>query len=75
MYKVKKSFVLVSGDLDHDKTSVNVFINRLLSALTIEYGIKNFGIFSDGPLSQFKNQFVSNYLPNFCNVHDIEQLL
>ena len=74
MYKIKKSFVFVSDDLDHDKTLAIVFMNELLKALTREYGINNFDIFSDGPSSQFKNQFVFNYLPNFCNAYDIEKL-
>ena len=74
MYKIKKSFVFVSDDLDHDKTSVIVFMNELLKALTRDYGINNCDIFSDEPSSQFKNQCVCNYLPNFCNAYDIEKL-
>ena len=48
MYKIMK---FVSDGLDDNKTSAIVFMNRLLSALTTGYGIKNFDIFSVGPLS------------------------
>ena len=74
MHQKQKSFVFVSNDLDHDKTSVIVFMNKLLSMLSIDHGVINFDIFSDGPSSQFKNQYVFNYLPQLCERNSIGRL-
>lgn len=63
MHAEKKSIVFVSDELDHEKNSVCVFIHELLSKLVAKHGITKVDIFSDGPSSQFKNQFVLNYLP------------
>ena len=74
MQKEKKSFVFVSDDLDHDKTSVCVFMDKVLSKLTTENGIKKADIFSDGPSSQFKNKYIFNYLPSLCKRHHLDSL-
>ncbi len=74
MQKEKKSFVFVSDDLDHDKTSVCVFMDKVLSKLATENGIKKADIFSDGPSSQFKNKYIFNYLPSLCKRHHLDSL-
>ena len=66
--------VFVSDNLDHDKTSVLVFLHKLLVELTAEEPIKNVDIFSDGPSSQFKNQFVFNFLPVLRKLHHLDSL-
>jgi len=62
MRKETTSVVFVSDDLDHDKTSVLVFINHLLGDLK-KHSINQIDIFSDGHSSQFNNQYVLNCLP------------
>lgn len=57
------SKVFVSDDLEHDKVSVLVYMHMLLSKLVTEYNIKVVDVFSDGPSSQFKNQYIFNALP------------
>ena len=69
-----KSMVFVSDDLDHDKTSVLVFLHKLLAELTDKETIKNVDIFSDGPSSQFKNQYVFNFLPVLRELYHLESL-
>ncbi len=70
----KRSMVFVSDDLDHDKTSVLVFLHKLLADLTAKEAITKVDIFSDGPSSQFKNQFVFNLLPVLRELHHLESL-
>ena len=74
MEKEKKSLVFVSDDLDHDKTSVCVFMDKVLSKLTTENGIKKADIFSDGPSSQFKNQYIFSYLPSLYKRYQLDSL-
>lgn len=74
MHKEQKSMVFVSDDLDHDKTSVCVYMHKVLSKLTTENAIKKADIFSDGPSSQFKNQYVFNYLPSLYKQHLLDCL-
>ena len=70
MRKETRSAVFVSDDLDHDKTSVLVFINHLLGDLK-KHSINQIDIFSDGHSSQFKNQYVLNCLPVLLERHDL----
>ncbi len=58
----------------HNKTSVLVFMDRLLNNLSKNEGIKNIDIFWDGPSSQFKNQYVLNYLPMLLKQYGMECL-
>ena len=74
MHNEQKSMVFVSDDLDHEKTSVLVFIHKVLSELTTKYAIRKVDIFSDGPSSQFKNQYVFNCLPFLLQQHHLECL-
>ena len=73
-HDAKKRMVFVSDNLDHDKTSVLVFIHKLLVELISEKAIKKADIFSDGPSSQFKNQYVLNFLPVLRDLNHIESL-
>ena len=66
--------VFVSDDLDHDKTSVCVFMHKVLTMLTTENAIKKADIFSDGPSSQFENQYVFNFLPFLYKQHHLNCL-
>lgn len=59
---------------DHDKTSVCGLMDKVLSKLTTESGIKKADIFSDGPSSQFKNKYIFNYLPSLCKRHHLDSL-
>ena len=70
----KKSMVFVNDNLDHDKTSVLVFLHKLLVELTTKEPIKNVDIFSDGPSLQFTNQFVFNFPPVVRKLHHLDSL-
>ena len=74
MHKEQKSMVFVSDDLDNDKTSVCVYMHKVLVKLTTENAIKKVDIFSDGPSSQFKNQYVFNYLPSLYEQYNLDCL-
>ena len=69
-----RSIVYVSDDLDHDKTTVLVFLIKLLVDLTRSEGVQRIDIFSDRPLSQFKNQYVFNCLPMLFQRNGLDHL-
>ena len=73
MRKETRRVVVVSDGLDHDKTSVLCFINHLLGDLK-KHSINQIDIISDGPSSQFKNQYVLNCLPVLLERHDLARL-
>ena len=55
----RQSMVIVSDELDHTKYSVYVFIKCVFRYLkTIFPNVKQINVFSDGPMSQFKQRFL-----------------
>jgi hypothetical protein len=63
----KISYSIISDDLSHSKTSVWVFIKKIINDLQTVYNtIKEVTIFTDGCASQFKNRFTLSNLC-FCN--------
>ncbi len=67
--RIKLSIVYVSDHLEHDKTIVLVIMKKLFRDLTKNNSVKNIDVFSDGPSSQFKNQYVFNALPFLVGYH------
>ena len=59
---IQSSIAIVSDDLDHDKTAVLVFMNRLLQRVKDEFNVNVVDVFSDGASSQFKNQYIFHSL-------------
>ena len=59
-----ESHVIVSDDLKHDKTSVAVFMCKVVNDLVKgrHPNITRVWIFSDGPSSQFKNRYIAHFL-------------
>lgn len=54
----KKSMIIVSNDMTHDKHCVCTFLNQIYDYLTSEKpNVKTLSIFSDGCAAQFKNRF------------------
>lgn len=70
----QRSIVYASDHLEHDKTTVLVLMNKLFCDLTKNNDIKNIDFFSDGPSSQFKNQYVFNALPYLVGYHCLNHL-
>ena len=60
---VCSSHVIVSDDHSHEKTSVAVFMDMVINDFIKESfpNVKQVDIFSDGPSSQFKNKFMTNF--------------
>ena len=59
-----ESHVIVSDDLKHDKTSVAVFMCKVVNDLVKgrHPNITRVWIFSDEPSSQFKNRYIAHFL-------------
>lgn len=60
-----KSFVIISEDLEHDSSAVNLFNTKLIFFMVKSFGkrnIKKIHYFSDGAASQYKNKY------NFINL-------
>ena len=55
-----ESFAIVSDTLDHSKNTVFPFTFKLLQSINTLFGlnIKTIDIWTDGPTSQFKNQYL-----------------
>lgn len=62
------SFSIVSDNLDHTKSSIAPYIDRLLEELP--QGIKTVKIWSDGPSKQFKNRFMAATIPPLEEKHN-----
>ncbi|XP_063232470.1 uncharacterized protein LOC134536608 [Bacillus rossius redtenbacheri] len=55
----RRCFVIVSDDLNHNKYSVWVFLNKLIKVLKEEFpSLARVHIFSDGSAAQFKNRYI-----------------
>ena len=60
----KKSFVIISNDLNHTKEAVYAFVSYILEYLNKNYAnLKIVNIWSDGAASQFKQRYL------FANLH------
>jgi hypothetical protein len=58
------SFVIISDDIHHEKTSVALFLDMLLQNYLPQLSSpKRLTIFSDGAASQFKNRYILAILP------------
>ena len=64
------SHVIVSDDLEHDRTAVTVFMDTVLEGFVKQRHpeVKTVYVFSDGPSSQFKNKFIVSILPTFDRI-------
>lgn len=64
LHNDKRSFVIVSDDMDHGKFAVWTFLKALIMELKAEFtNLVKIKIFSDGSAAQFKNRFtLSNLL-------------
>ncbi len=64
---VCNSYAIVSDDHTHEKKSVAVFMDRVLSIFVKEKNpeVNEVHIFSDGPSSQFKNKYIVRLLQTF----------
>ena len=74
LHQSQRSIIYVSDHLEHDKTTVLVLMNKLFVELTKSNGVKKIDVFSDGPSSQFKNQYVFNALPYLVGYHCLDRL-
>lgn len=66
------SHVIVSDLLRHDKTSVSVFTDHILTCLPD--GVKEVRVWTDGPASQFKNKFVMAAMKVLADQHNVQMM-
>ena len=64
-----ESYAFVSDERNHDKQSVSVFVDKVLTSFIAEKhkDVEVVHIFSDGPSSQFKNKYIVHLL------HELQQ--
>lgn len=68
-----RSVCFLSDYLNHDKYSVHVYIDKLISLIKSENeNITSVSIFSDGSAAQFKNRFLFANLDWFKMAHELE---
>ena len=64
----------VCMDGEREEELLYLLVMILTTILTTENGIKKADIFSDGPSSQFKNQYILSYLPSAYKRHHLDSL-
>ena len=69
-----ESHVIVSDDLEHEKTSVVVFMSTVLETLVKQKHpeVTKAYIFSDGPSSQFKNKYIVSILSKLAKIVQVQ---
>lgn len=68
------SHVIVSDDLEHNKTAVTVFMSTVLDRFVKQRHpeVTTAYIFSDGPSSQFKNKYIVSILPTLDKIVHVQ---
>ncbi len=66
--KVMRSHSVVFDNLDHTKTTIVPYVDRLFEELPNK--VKTVKIWSDGPSKQFKNKFIAAALPELEKKYD-----
>ncbi|PFX27318.1 Sentrin-specific protease 1 [Stylophora pistillata] len=69
-----ESHVIVSDDLEHEKTSVLVFMSTVLETLVKQKHpeVTKAYIFSDDPSSQFKNKYIVSILSKLAKIVQVQ---